>query len=448
MTLGERLALLRTLTDPKVFGPLVGGPTFRVLRVCIAAILGVVPDSDEDRATILKHTGRSRCPTAPALSAFIIAGRRAGKSLLASLLGILFGAFHKWQLSPGEVGVVAILAADRRQGQVIKGYISATLRMIPMLTRMVAEETKDTITLTNGIVIEISTANFRTIRGRTVVCAICDELAFWRTESSANPDSEILTALKPSMATVPGSMLICLSSPYSRRGELWRAYEGHFAANDDPILVWQSGSRAMNPTVPAETVKRAYEEDPAAAAAEWGGHFREDLEHVFALPMMKAVTIPGRKTLSPVPGCSYKFFTDPASGSPGGDDWPIVGCHVSGGGIVVIDIIAVRRPPFSPLAVAEEYAAICARYGVTEITGDRYAPGWVADAFAKHDITYGISEKVKSDLYREALGIISAGRVELPDDDRMIAAVLRPGTSDHSRHWQRRDRSRPRRQRS
>jgi hypothetical protein len=33
-------------------------------------------------------------------------------------------------------------------------------------------------------------------------------VAFWRSEDSTNPDFETLTALRPAMATVPGSILI------------------------------------------------------------------------------------------------------------------------------------------------------------------------------------------------------------------------------------------------
>jgi hypothetical protein len=38
---------------------------------------------------------------------------------------------------------------------------------------------------------------------------LCDEIAFWPTdENSADPDYEIINALKPGMATIPGAMLL------------------------------------------------------------------------------------------------------------------------------------------------------------------------------------------------------------------------------------------------
>ena len=74
-----------------------------------------------------------------------------------------------------------------------------------MLKALIVRRTADTIELSNGIVIEIHTASFRTVRGYTVVAAILDEIAFFDVaEDAANPDSELIAALRPAMATIPG----------------------------------------------------------------------------------------------------------------------------------------------------------------------------------------------------------------------------------------------------
>jgi hypothetical protein len=44
------------------------------------------------------------------------------------------------------------------------------------------------------------------------------------------------------------------------------------------VLVWQSDTATMNPTVDPAVIALAYEADPAAAASEYGGAFRSDLE--------------------------------------------------------------------------------------------------------------------------------------------------------------------------
>jgi hypothetical protein len=101
---------------------------------------------------------------------------------------------------------------------------------------------------------------------------VADELAFWRSEESANPDTEILAAIRPAMATTKG-VLLCISSPYARKGALWQAYRDHFAKDGSDVLVWQAPSRAMNPEIEEATVARALADDPAAARADGGANF-------------------------------------------------------------------------------------------------------------------------------------------------------------------------------
>src|SRR6266567_6067993 len=99
------------------------------------------------------------------------------------------------------------------------------------------------------------TASFRSSRGFTLIAALCDETAFWRSdETSANPDSEIINALRPAMATIPNSMLLAASSPYARKGELWNAYHRYHGRDDAPALVWHAPTKVMNPTVPQSII--------------------------------------------------------------------------------------------------------------------------------------------------------------------------------------------------
>ena len=116
-------------------------------------------------------------------------------------------------------------------------HVAGLLHAVPLLAGLIVHETQEAIALSTGVTIEIHTASYRAIRGYTVVGAICDELAFWHTEGSANPDTEILNALRPAMATVPGALLVAISSPYARRGELWKAYHAHYGPDEGRVLV-------------------------------------------------------------------------------------------------------------------------------------------------------------------------------------------------------------------
>ena len=170
-----------------------------------------------------------------------------------------------------------------------------------MLSALIDRETAEAIDLNNGITIEILTANFRTLRGYTLVAALCDEIAFWRSDESANPDSEIIAAIRPAMATIPGAMLLCASSPYARRGALWEAFRRHFGKLG-PVMVWKADTRTMNPTVPQSVIDEAMESDPASAAAEYGAQFRTDVETFISREIIDAAVVPGRFELPPMPG--------------------------------------------------------------------------------------------------------------------------------------------------
>src|SRR5262249_30323655 len=88
------------------------------------------------------------------------------------------------------------------------------------------------------------------------------------------------------------------------------------------------------------------------------------------------------------------------------------------------DALREVRPPFSPDAVVSEFAETLKRYGVSQVRGDRYAGSWPADAFAKHGVTYEPSERVKSDVYRDALPLLNAHRVALLDVPRLKAQLV------------------------
>ena len=410
-------ALVRTLTDAETFGPMVGGGSWSAWRACLSALFGVVPDDAGQRAAILTHTGRATCPTAPASSGWLIVGRRGGKSRTAAIIAVLLACFRRYEFAPGERGVLMVIASDRKQARVVFRYIRALLARVPMLEAMVSNETKETIQLTNGVDIEVHTCSFRAVRGYSVIGAILDEVAFYPVEAeSAAPDSELVAALRPAMASVPGALLLGISSPYARRGELWRNYERHFGRDDADVLVWQAPTDAMNPTIDPAIIARAYEEDEAAASAEFGALFRSDLESFVSREAVAACVVPDRHELLPVTGIRYYAFTDPSGGSS--DSMTLAVGHLSGDR-VVLDAVRERRAPFNPEDVVADFAGVVASYGCTCVTGDRYAGEWPTARFRVHNIQYLPARMSKSVLYSALLPKLNAGQVELLDVPRI-----------------------------
>jgi hypothetical protein len=82
-------------------------------------------------------------------------------------------------------------------------YIVGLLKAVPMLAKTIEAQTKETVEVSNRVTIEVHTASFRTVRGYTIIAALCDELAFWQSdEQSAEPDVEVINALRPGMASI------------------------------------------------------------------------------------------------------------------------------------------------------------------------------------------------------------------------------------------------------
>lgn len=239
------ITILEAMTDSKLFRrwftPLETWKTWRVFLKSIFAL----PMTAEEIEIFQRHTGRTTQPLTPAREVWVVAGRRGGKSLIAALIAVYIACLRRGHVpkDPGGWALVTVLAANREQAKVVLRYVAGLIEGAPMLARMVHSRTADSIHLRNGVNIEVHAANFRSIRGRTILAAICDEIAFWRSEESANPDKEIVNAIKPSLMTVPGGgLLLCISSPFARRGVLWEAYRDHFVmATPD-----SSGRRTRN----------------------------------------------------------------------------------------------------------------------------------------------------------------------------------------------------------
>jgi hypothetical protein len=420
------MTILSALRDRSLFAPAFERGSWAAWESFLAALYGL-PMSEAQLEVYRRHTGRQDAPTVPAKEGWVIAGRRAGKSRIAALLAVFIAAFrdHQPHLAPGEKATVAVIAADRQQARVVFRYITGLLEGVPMLRALIVRRTASAIELRRRVVIEVHTCSYRSTRGYSFAAVIADEVAFWRADDSACPDVEVLNALRPGLATIPGSLLVAISSPYSRRGALWTAYEKHHGREHDPVLVWQAPSVAMNPTLPASVVTEALEADEAAARAEWLGEFRSDLEAFVAREVVDGCTVPDRHELPPVAGLSYAAFVDPSGGSA--DAFTLAICHAEdrdGQWVTVFDCVRERKPPFSPDSVVEDFAAVLKSYGLRTVVGDRYAGSWPAERFAAHGITYTPAEHTKSDLYRELLPILNAGRVELLDLPRLRTQLL------------------------
>lgn len=414
--------VLQAIADPHLFAPWFRtGASWDAWRAFLAALFGL-PMTEEQAAIYRARTGRKALPDAPSEEAWLVVGRRGGKSFIMALTATYLAAFREYRqhLQPGERATVMVIAADRRQARVILRYVRGLLHNVPMLAQMVERETTEAFDLSNGVTIEVGTASFRTTRGYTYAAVLADEIAFWRTDDAAEPDYAILDAIRPGMASIPGAMLICASSPYARRGALYDAYKRHFGQDGAP-LVWQAATREMNPRIDQAVIDRAYERDAASAGAEFGAVFRSDIEAFVSLEVVEGCIDPGVRERPRSYAVHYRAFVDPSGGS--NDAMTLAIAHGEGD-TAVLDCIRERKPPFSPEAVVLEFCETLKAYGISEVTGDRYAGEWPREQFRKCGIAYRIAEKPRSELYRDLLPGLNSGKIGLLDNPTLTTQLV------------------------
>lgn len=420
--------IVEALADPELFAPHFRphkkhGDTWRRWRTFLRALFAVPPEPG-DLEIYTACTGRADWPTEPATEAALVVGRRGGKSRILATIAVFLATFRNYDeyLAPGEVAVVSVIAADRKQARAIFRFASGLLKGVGLLAPMIADSNTEAITLTNRTMIEIGTASFRSVRGATLIAALCDEVAFWRSEeSSANPDSEILRALRPALGTIPGAILLLASSPYAKRGELHRAYREYYGKAGADVLVWKADTLTMNPGFPKRTIEREYEKDPESARAEFGAQFRDDLADFITREAIDAITCWSRKELPPDPGVTHTAFCDVSGGSS--DAMTLAVAHLADN-MGILDALVEIRAPFDPDVAVAECAALLRRYGISRVVGDKYAGAWPVARFAEHGITFEQSARAKSDLYHDFLALANAKRVELLDHPRMAAQFV------------------------
>lgn len=404
--------LLEAMDDQQLFGPHFEGPSWEPWKALLRVVFAL-PLSESDLALFRAVTGRQEPPSEPCREVWVSAGRRGGKSRIGALLAVYLAAFRRWHdhLAAGERATVALIAADRRQARVLWRYVRGLLE-VPLLARLIEAETSERIDLATGATIEIHTASYRSTRGYTCAAIVADEVAFWRSEDSAEPDVEVLRALKPALATLPGSLLFAISTPYSRKGALYQAHQRHWARDGDPVLFVAAGTRSLNPSLDESVVRDAMEADESAARSEWLAEFRQDLEALFDLDALRACVRSGHLELPPCADLRYEAFFDASGGRA--DAAAVAVGHLQDSRAVV-DLVRRWPAPHSPEAVIAEVASILAEYRVRRVVADRFAGSWPAEAFQRHGIAYEPAKAVKSDLYLSLLGFVNGGRVELPD---------------------------------
>jgi hypothetical protein len=410
------------LTDNDLLGAALGDPsTWRTWLAVLKAAYGLNL-TDQQRDLFMQVAGGRNPPTHRVRELWCQTSRRTGKSRIAGALADYAALFVTYNLAAGENGLVLVLSASQAQSKAVFSYALGFIQQSPVLRQELVEATRNEIRLRNGVTIAIHSNSFRNVRGRTLLCCIFDEVAFWRDDSSATPDIETYRAVLPALATQKG-LLVGISTPFRRVGLLAQKFKDHYGQNDDDVLFVKGTHRLFNPTLSEATIAAQRQADPTGAVSEWDAEYRTDVSNFLDDDLIEASIDHGRPLeLPPSRSYRYKAFIDPSGGR--GDAYCVAIGHKQDGRLI-IDAVRGKHVPvdshsFDPMLATQDFADLCKQYGIHTVVGDNFSAEWCTQAWRKCGLHYVKSVLPKSQIYLESLPLFTRGLVSLPDHPKLI----------------------------
>jgi hypothetical protein len=416
------------MTDVALFGKYFTAPAWNNVRwlPIIKAAFGEQLSIAE--LVAFKEVAGGRDPPNHKVSELVACvGRGGGKDSIASFLAAFIAITFdpaKANLRLGEDVYVLCLAVDKEQAGIAFNMTKAFFETIPVLKAMVKHIGQDSIDLNNRVTIKITTNDFRSIRGRGILCAIFDESAFWRTgtttDDAANPDIEVYAACSPGLARVPGSMLIMISSVYRRTGMLYDSWQRNYGTDNQDTLAVLGTTTQFNPGFSQATIDRELLKDRPRASAEYNSKWRDEVEDglIKREQVMKCVDV-GVTERPPKRGNDYVALFDAATGS-GKDSAAVCIGHIEAGTErVMIDAIRERKPPYSPEQIAKEFSALIRSYNISNVLADHFGGAAIAEQFLKWNVTidHQPGAPPKSEMYLAGIQTFNSARAGMLDDD-------------------------------
>ena len=207
------------LLDPNLLGAALGdAESWSAWVAALRAAFGLPLDA-QDLAAFARVAGNRAPPARQVPELWAVIGRRGGKSRIAAAIATYIAAFvdHRSRLAPGEIGYVLVLAPTQAQARSCSLTCGRSSRRAPSCASRSRTSRPTRSSWRGNIAVTVHANRFRSVRGRTLIAGIFDEVAFWRDETSASPDVETYRAILPALATT-GGMLVGISSPYRRLG--------------------------------------------------------------------------------------------------------------------------------------------------------------------------------------------------------------------------------------
>ena len=246
-----------------LLGEYFSGPSWDRWEACLKAADGIKLNATE-LAMFTEVAGRSP-PTRPVREFIAAAGRGAGKDSIISL-DVTAAAISFDPRGRGAPGGVRFLYVPRRvtaaQSGILFGFIKGYFERSAGVEEDGARHHRRHHHTEQPRHHRGHNEHPPRRSGRSILRAVLDEAAHYRSENSSNPDFELHGALTPGLARVKGSRMVLISSTHKRSGLLYQRFKDFYGRDDDDVLVVKGGTTAFNPTFDQREIDRALADDP------------------------------------------------------------------------------------------------------------------------------------------------------------------------------------------
>jgi hypothetical protein len=344
---------------------------------------------------------------------YLCCGRQGGKSTVVSYAAAwtaVFGGFEN-RVQPGATFEIFSISNTREQARIV---FRSVLNFLGPFHKMIRRQTSDSIELANGCRISVKASDYHSVRGfGNLALAILDECEFFPGDNIG----EVINALTP--ALTGGGKLIGISSRNGNRGTLQNIRNRFWGVEDSPTLVWMADTRMMNPTYSEAKIAKDIARD-ARMAREYDPFARADDTSLFSEDKIRLLAM--GTEMPPQKGMKYAAFIDTSAGA---HDAMVCAIAHAWEGNVYLDIVISHDPPFDFIGVADEFAELLKRYGISECWGDRYAFSALESHLRRHLIALNQSKPNSTDFYLKLKALMQANAVVLLNDKRLIKELAR-----------------------
>ena len=379
----------------------------------------------------------------------ILAGRAKKNWKSADLVLAAFYRFFMWPSRAGND--CFLLASDEGQAADDLALAKKLIRANPILGHHVDVQAKEIIRKDGAGSLRILPAkDVSGAHGKTYLFVGYDEVHTYRNwdlfealaPDPTRPDALVWITSYASIYNSPGAPLYDKMQA-AKRGDDPRMYFSWYAADytTDPAFEKVDAEARANPSMescfspdyldqqrrrlPSHKYRRLHLNLPGLPD---GAAF----DAAAVMDSIKA----GRKKLRFDPARDYIAFVDMSGGSA--DDATLAISHRDKATErAVLDVVTSQSgsPPFNPRHAVKKFAGIIKAYGLSSVTGDRYAGETFRQDFSDHGIGYSLSALTKSAIYEAIEPMLNAGEIEFLDvpklQEQLLGLVWRGSKIDH-----------------